>query len=809
MDDTDLLWVGTEKSGVAFSGQNIYKFESDLCGDVTALAQDASGKMWIGTSSQGVIGYDGPLASKKVSAMAATTDGSLWVGSKRNGLTRIKNGASTIYSAARDSMRTVINDRINALCTDKTGNLWIATSGGLQVFNPRMNTFSTYTKENGKINTNNVTTLFYGKGNNLFVGTGEGLVILNLSTTEKTLLTGNSTNLKTFTNNYITQIFEDSRGLLWIGTREGINVLNRENDSLNYITEKNGLTNNCISGLTEDKDHNIWVTTTNGVTRVVVQRNHENGTFNYGLYNYDTSDGLQSNEFNKGAILTRRDGNVMMGGLNGVNWMRHHNKDDKETLPRVMLTQLFFGDTEVLTGHEYDGNVPLPQALNESNRIELTNSQNTFTIKFAAGNYNQSERLQFMFWMEGLDNDWHNGDALSHGVTFRNIASGNYKLHVKAISADGAISNQERVLDITILRPWWISWWMIIIYAAVLAVIVYLWIFGFKRISYLWSKKKAIIRELAFQREEIKAASDDLRQPMARMTSIIGNMAERENTVEGKEQINSLHFQMLQIITRISEMQTTLENSESKAAATATNRMQLNDKGEVEIIRADVETLTADIKARQGDPTTKQYTVVLIDNNEEFLRFIMAHLRNVYDMHAYNDVNKALEDLEVLKASIIVCKQDMPGLNGSELCNRIKMNPRTEYIKFVLMTDGVLTSADMHDMNITLSADDYLAKPFNIQEATIRFNRLLGLAPEDMPDGLIEGKETRRLESINASMTTATINYDNIRTASSERATSHRTTATLRQKATLNVQKQTLRPEKTDPKAPVRATKAS
>lgn len=762
VDDTDLLWVGTEKSGVAFSGQNIYKFESDLCGDVTALAQDATGKVWIGTSGLGVIGYDGPLASKKVSAMATTADGSLWVGSKRNGLTRIKDGTSTIYSAARDSMRTIINDRINALCTDKTGNLWIATAGGLQIFNPRMNTFSTYTRENGKLNTNNVTTLFYGKGNNLFVGTGEGLVVLNLSTTEKTVLTGNSTNLKTFTNNYITQVLEDSRGLLWIGTREGINVLNMENDSLNYITEKNGLANNCISGLTEDKDHNIWVTTTNGVTRVVVQRNHENGTFNYGLYNYDTSDGLQSNEFNKGAILTRRDGNVMMGGLNGVNWMRHHDKDGNETLPRVMLTQLFIGDTEVITGHEYDGNVPLPQALNESNRIELTSDQNTFTIKFAAGNYNQSERLQFMFWMEGLDNDWHNGDALSHGVTFRNIGSGDYRLHVKAISADGAISNQERVLDITILRPWWISWWMIIIYAAVLAVAVYLWIFGFKRISYMWSKKKAIIRELAFQREEIKAASDDLRQPMARMTSIIGNMAEKAHTVENREQINSLHFQMLQIITRISEMQTTLENPESKASVTATNRMQLNDKGEIELSRTDVATLTADLKPHQGDPTTKQYTVIFIDDNEEFLRFIMAHLRNVYDMHVYNDVNKAAADLQVLKASIIVCKQNMPRTSGSELCNRIKMNQKTENIFFVLMTDGVLTSADMHDMNITLSADDYLAKPFNIQEAILRFNRLLGLAPEEMPDGLIEGKETRRLESINASMTTATINYDNI-----------------------------------------------
>jgi len=94
-----------------------------------------------------------------------------------------------IYSAARDSMHTLINDCVNDICTDKTGNLWIATNGGLQVFNPRMNTFSTYTKENGRLSTNNITSLYYGRGNNLFVGTGEGLMIINLSTTGKTILT--------------------------------------------------------------------------------------------------------------------------------------------------------------------------------------------------------------------------------------------------------------------------------------------------------------------------------------------------------------------------------------------------------------------------------------------------------------------------------------------------------------------------------------------------------------------------------------------------------------------------------------------
>ena len=129
IDDTDLLWVGTEKSGVAYSGQYIYRFGSNHIGDVTAMAQDANGKVWYGTSDKGVIEYDGALASMKVSTMAFTPDGSLWVGSKRNGLTRIKDGSSTIYSLAKDSTKTLIDDHINDLCIDKVGNLWIASAG--------------------------------------------------------------------------------------------------------------------------------------------------------------------------------------------------------------------------------------------------------------------------------------------------------------------------------------------------------------------------------------------------------------------------------------------------------------------------------------------------------------------------------------------------------------------------------------------------------------------------------------------------------------------------------------------------------
>jgi ligand-binding sensor domain-containing protein/AraC-like DNA-binding protein/DNA-binding response OmpR family regulator/Sec-independent protein translocase protein TatA len=761
VDDTDLLWVGTEKSGVAYYGSNIYKFDSDLIGDVTAIAQGADSTIWYGTGSKGIIGYNGTLASSKVSCMATTPDGSLWVGSKQNGLTRIQNGVGKIYSAARDSVKTLIDDHINALCSDKSGNLWIATNGGLQVYNPKMDTFSAYTRENGMLNTNNITSLFYGQNNRMLIGTAEGLVILDLSTREKTVLTGNSTNIQTFTNNYITQIYEDTRGLIWIGTREGLNILNTVKDEVSHLTEKDGLCNNSICGIVEDRNHNIWVSTSNGLSRVVTQRDHEDGTFTYGLYNYSVYDGLQSNEFNMGAILTKNNGEVVFGGLYGVNWVRQGTKDDQESLPRVMLTQLFIGEEEILTGHEYGGRTILTSALNEISKIELANSQNTLTIKFAAGNYNQGERLQFMYWMEGLENDWRNGDALLHGVRFRDLSSGTYTLHVKAVSADGAVSNQERTLEITIDRPWWISWWALTVYVIIAILVLAIWRYGIKKIRKVWRSKRTVIDELKRQREEIKNTSEDLRQPMARMTTIIGSLAEKEQTMEGREQLNSLHFQLLQVITRISEMQSTLENPEKKAESTAKDRMELNDRGEVAMISNSTDKeLTAEIRPFKVDSQAKKFSVVFIDSNHEFLTFVNAHLREVYDFHVYDNIKDALPDIEMLNADLVVCKQDMDYMTGSELCSRFKMDPRRRKTKFVLLTDGVLSQQDMTDQNITLAADDYLAKPFNIQEAVIRFNKLMGLGPIEMESNAIEGEETRRLESRNASMTTATFHYD-------------------------------------------------
>ena len=452
---------------------------------------------------------------------------------------------------------------------------------------------------------------------------------------------------------------------------------------------------------------------------------------------------------------------MLLGGLYGVNWVLQKTSDDNDALPRVMLTQLFIGEEEILTGHEYNERIVLPQALNETNKLVLGHNQNTFTIKFAAGNYNQSERLQFMYWMEGKDEDWRNGNALTHGVTFKNLKSGKYILHVKAISAEGAVSNQERRLEIIIEPHWLLSWWMILAYIILALVVIYFWRIGIKQLAVIKARKKAVIRELTLQREEIKAASEDLRQPMARMTSIIGNLSEKEKSLEEKEQLNALHSQMLQIITRVSDMQTNLENPEERAKNTVQDRLELNGRGEIELPEIINQTLTSDagrLRAAHDTPTMK-FTVVMIDDNEEFLKFATARLQYIYNFHAYDDIEKAATDLDEMRCDIVICKQDMKGMTGSELCNQLKMDMRTQNIKFVLMTESVLTPQDMRSQNITLSADDYLAKPFNLQEASIRLNKLLGLGPIEMNSNLIEGAETRMLEDRNSSMTTATESY--------------------------------------------------
>lgn len=762
VDATNLVWVGTQRRGVAYWGEGIYKFKEDKIGDITALCEDAEGRVWYGTSDGGIIDYIGALASLSVTSMVNADDGDMWVGSSSMGITRIGSGSTTIYSFKKDGGKTIIDDHINDMCKDRNGNIWIATTKGLQLYSKLTNQFSAYTKENGKLQTNHVTTLNCTRDNRLLIGTANGLVIMNPRNGDKQLYTGNKSNLKLFTNNYVTQVYEDSRRLIWIGTRDGLNILNLANDDLSFIRESDGLCNNNICGITEDKNGNIWVTTSNGASRIVVERNRSNdaeSTFGFSIYNYNTRDGLMSNEFSEGSILTTHDGKVILGGKYGSALVLDKNHENNEQLERVILTQLFIGEEEVQIGQSYDHRVILNQSLNESRKINLTSTQNTFTVKFAVGNYNQSERLQFIYWMQGLDDTWHNGDPMRHGVTFKDLSSGHYVLHVKAVSADGAVSKEERVIDITIDSPWWMSWRMIVVYVLLILLVFFLWRFGMKKVSEMWKRQKSIVTELQKQRDEAKQAGDDLRHPMSRMTGIIGKLAELNNSVEQRELINSLHFELLQLITRISEMQITLEDPMHKAETKVDSQLSFDENGSL-LLPGTHDVLTHQMSGKLKELPTKSYRVLVVDDNEDFLRFIQVRMGDVYNISTHNNTEEALDIAMQEHVDIIMSKHDMPGMSGSELCDRVKVSSLNENIKFVIVTDKELTPMDIRRRHITISADDYMVKPFNVNEALNRLNKLLGIDLDmtKLLSNSIKG-EKKLLEQENASMTTADMDY--------------------------------------------------
>jgi ligand-binding sensor domain-containing protein/signal transduction histidine kinase len=101
---------------------------------VTALCEDRQGGLWIGTSMERLIHFDGTnfeefpgeIARGAVTALAQQPDGELWVGSMAGGLNRIQRNSAAIHSITNG----LPSAAIRTLYLDPEGSLWIGSAGG-------------------------------------------------------------------------------------------------------------------------------------------------------------------------------------------------------------------------------------------------------------------------------------------------------------------------------------------------------------------------------------------------------------------------------------------------------------------------------------------------------------------------------------------------------------------------------------------------------------------------------------------------------------------------------------------------------
>ncbi|MFS4417609.1 two-component regulator propeller domain-containing protein [Maribacter sp. 2307ULW6-5] len=116
-------------------------------------------------------------------------------------------------------------------------------------------------------------------------------------------------------------------------------------------------------------------------------------------------------------------------------------------------------------------------------------------------------------------------------------------------------------------------------------------------------------------------------------------------------------------------------------------------------------------------------TVLVVEDNEPLRTFIKELLRERYNVIEAGNGKEALQKALKYLPNLIVSDVMMPEMVGTELCAKIKEHISTSHIPVVLLTSR--TSLLYKFEGLENGADDYISKPFNVKEFTLRIKNLI------------------------------------------------------------------------------------
>lgn len=337
------------------------------------------------------------------------------------------------------------------LFADRMNNVWMGYNRYIIRYDPSAGTFKKVSYPvDLKVYPFEFLQCIYEDDSLMWLGSVNGLFRLNTKTDDIKQYRYQQSDTASLSNDLVLSLCNDirqPRTYLWVGTRGGgLNRLDKRTGKITRYTTRHGLPNNVVYGILPDEKNNLWLSTNEGLSRFNLTTKR--------FRNFDVSDGLQSNEFNRYAYCKTNEGLLVFGGMNGMNYFDPNEVEALEP-PNVLLTDFLLFNQSVDFKMP---RAPLTKNISFTDTIVLRYQQNVVTFQFAALDYRKAGNALYRYRMQGFDHGWiYSGTKRE--ATYTNLDPGTYQFVVQGSFDDALWGPRQTALTLIIIPPWWGTWW--------------------------------------------------------------------------------------------------------------------------------------------------------------------------------------------------------------------------------------------------------------------------------------------------------------------------------------------------------------